>query len=391
MKARGEKVRRLKRSRGKPVRAEDWKRQPLKCKPLILFLLLFSCLSQAAFLGSDYPENDPESPRIQPEPTPRPPRPIPPRENEVADLLQRCRVGTPVHYGGLSVFPILARVSGPSYLTLDAAGGQLSIEETGTVSQVRIRNRASRAAFIMAGEMLVGGKQNRMVSADVVIRPGETVLVSSYCIEEGRWDNRSTRFDSRKSLVTPELRARAASSASQRSVWESAANSASRLKVQSDSQDLQAVYDSDEIRRRIAPYRPHWRPIWRQRPIGLVVCRFGHVIGAELFSNESVFQSLRDKIIDSYVLDRLQYHHHHGHWHVGQQAVQNFLRNAQFAQVSYHSTPGAGRGLRLSGVITGAGLSVSGQVVHLSLHAGRVHVPHPHPHPIPEPLPQSRR
>jgi hypothetical protein len=369
-------------------------RSQLPPRPILLGLLFLALLGQAAFLGSDYPDKDPQD-RVRPEPRPPRPRPIPPpSENEVADLLRRCRVGTPVHYDGLSVFPILARVSGPGYLSLDGAIGQLAIEETGTVSQVRIRNRASRPVFIMAGEMLIGGKQNRMVSADVVIRPDETVIVSSYCIEEGRWDNRASSFSSRKSLVTPEIRARAANSADQRSVWESVAKSASRLQVESESQDLQAVYDSEAIRRRIAPYRPHWHPIWRQRPIGLVVCRFGQVVGAELFSNESLFQSLRDKIIDSYVLDRLQYHHHHHarDWHAGHQAAENFLRRAQGAHLSYHSTPGAGRGLRLSGPVTGAGLSVSGQVVHLSLHAGHIHLPPPHPHPIPvpEPYPMPR-
>jgi hypothetical protein len=157
--------------------------------------------------------------------------------------------------------------------------------------------------------------------------------------------------------------------------------------VHSESQDLQAIYDSAEVRRRIAPYRHQWQPIWRQRPIGLVICRFGKIIGAELFSNESVFQNLRGKILDSYVLDRLQYHRH-GNWPTSKGAVENFLRNSQTAHISYHSTPGAGRGIRLSGIVTGAGLSVSGQLAHLSLHATAVHLPHPHPIPVPYPMPR---
>ena len=39
----------------------------------------------------------------------------------------------------------------------------------------------------MAGEVVKGGKQDRVIAQDVVLAPGETIDLNAFCVEKNRW------------------------------------------------------------------------------------------------------------------------------------------------------------------------------------------------------------
>ena len=276
-------------------------------------LLLFGGMLFAAYLDSDYSE-DSQRPTPVPPPIPRPlPPPVPPSppafRNEPAELVRLCTVGRPYHYRGFTIFPLSLRYEPDNrrYLTLDQAlgRGSLRIQETGRVSELDVANLGQASVFLLAGEILVGGRQNRMVGQDIVIPPGTQVRVPVYCVEKGRWAGRDDAFASKSGLTLPGLRAAAGRGESQDRVWHEVARSSEAAKAPSRTEDFQAVYDADHVRKEIAGYHDAFRACWRQRLAGFVVCHGEQIVGAELFGNCDLFEGLRDKLLASYALDHI--------------------------------------------------------------------------------------
>ena len=62
-------------------------------------------------------------------------------------------------------------------------GGDVS----GRVNKLIANNVSSDTIFIMAGEVVKGGKQDRVIAQDVVIAPGEKIDLNAFCVEKNRW------------------------------------------------------------------------------------------------------------------------------------------------------------------------------------------------------------
>jgi hypothetical protein len=245
--------------------------------------------------------------------------------------------------------------------------GGLAIEDSGRVPEVVVQNRSERRIFLMAGEVVVGGKQNRMIREDVLIPPGERVSVPVYCVEKGRWEGDVREMKARGSMTPPGLRLQAAQKAGQDAVWKEISESARKLSVESKTENLQSFYEEGRVRRQIDEYQKAFRPIWDHRPVGVVVCRFDRIVGAEIFGSSYLFSRLQYKILDSYIVDRLCYPMMERHPRPDVDDVERFLSRVNQARMTYGSTPGEGRSISISGAVNGSALSAGGVVSHLSL------------------------
>jgi hypothetical protein len=58
----------------------------------------------------------------------------------------------------------------------------------------------------LAGEELVGSKQNRIVNTTMLIQAKSTPVIPVSCVEQGRWNYRSPRFSSEERIMSPALR-----------------------------------------------------------------------------------------------------------------------------------------------------------------------------------------
>src|SRR5262249_41694510 len=55
-------------------------------------------------------------------------------------------------------------------------------------------NSSDRMVFLMAGEQLVGAKQNRVLNASIMVPPQSTLSIPVSCVEAGRWRYRTPKF-----------------------------------------------------------------------------------------------------------------------------------------------------------------------------------------------------
>jgi hypothetical protein len=106
----------------------------------------------------------------------------------------QTRIADPLSFENLSVYFIHGKsAGGPVPLTLQEAlaKGSVRLLETGTVNELKIDNTGSEEIFIQAGDIVKGGKQDRVLAMSFVLPPksGE-VPIAAFCVERGRWSAR---------------------------------------------------------------------------------------------------------------------------------------------------------------------------------------------------------
>jgi len=332
----------------------------------------------AAYLQSDVEPSRRVIERHRPIVRPRP------RPNPVRDLAERVETGNPTSYRGLTVFPLVLRSARTSSIwTLDEAlsGGWLDIVEKqdAQVAHVRVRNRSGQYVFLMAGEILAGGKQDRIVRDDVLLPPNSRAVdVPVYCGEQDRWTVTPGTFRGDGTLAAPRLRRMAAKAESQGSIWSEIDSQMKQAGVASATRSYRQVYLDGRMDSMLREYAVELRRIPRGQTVGAVFVSRGRIVGCDLFTDPGLLDRLWDKICRSYASDLVKdWHAPRRHRPVGitRRDVQRFLERIADARIHRTTTPGVGDLYRLGGAVDGHALTWRSRVVHCGAFPGYVRVP----------------
>jgi hypothetical protein len=288
-------------------------------------------------------------------------------------LLAGVRVGSPMRYENLTVFPLfVAGPAGRQYLPLDEAiqSGQVRVEEKGKgeVNTVRVRNAGKSYVFGIAGEIVSGAKQDRMLQDDLLLPPGSGWLdVPVYCTEHGRWAGASLEFGAKGQVVAGRVRERAAKSPSQADVWDEVEQSRSALNVRSATGAFAGVYEEPAVQRRVDEYARRFDqlPEAASGAAGVLVAVGSRIVCVDLFGSPALFRRMWPKLLRSYVIDAVS---QSADGSMTERRAREFLRAAALSSASSIPSVGAGSLKRLrSAVATGSTLLFGREVVHLDL------------------------
>ena len=306
--------------------------------------------------------------------------PVPGTEDEsvktIRSAVSGLRVGRPVSHGGLTLFPLVPGKDGGSgkkigeIRTMDEAleAGSLVIRETGrgVVGTLIGEDRGDAPVLLMAGEILAGGKQNRTLRQDVLLPPRSgDISIPTYCVEEGRWREKTTKFDSGGTLAHPSLRKEALRAAPQAKIWQEVREHSQSAGVHSSTGDVQAYYGDKKVAQAMEKGA---EAIERQGfpadAVGVVAVRGDRVIGLDLFAGPSLFAKLRRKVIKTYLLE--------DPWKIktGRSSAKEVAAIlGHISDRDWESVPSAGVGrlFRMEGKSAGAALVYRGGVVHLAV------------------------
>ena len=115
-----------------------------------------------------------------------------------------------------------------------------------------VENRSKSHVLLLAGEILLGGKQNRVLSEDILLPPASGPRnIGVYCVEQGRWAGRA-HFDAKGSFAAPGLRSSVMEKAPQGRIWAEVERYARRAQAASPTQSYQEVYEKPEVREHLA-------------------------------------------------------------------------------------------------------------------------------------------
>jgi hypothetical protein len=124
------------------------------------------------------------------------------------------RISGPVVHENLAIYFVHGpSASGPIPLTLQEAlaNGSAQVRETGNVNQLEVENTGDTEVFIQSGDIVKGGRQDRVLTVSLIIPPHSGAMpIASFCVEQGRWSGRGREDAHRFATATTSVPSREA-------------------------------------------------------------------------------------------------------------------------------------------------------------------------------------
>lgn len=205
------------------------------------------------------------------------------------------------------------------YLSLHQAmlNNQIVISESsvgGSVNTLIGRNLSSDTLFIMSGEILQGGKQDRVIARDMLIPPGEgRVKIPVFCVEKGRWQYKGEANDQKFSeyygMANEHLRDIIDHKKGQQDVWAEVSKSNKRDNVYSTTDAYTEHANNRTFRRAEQEYIDFFQRIFDNDDtvIGVMTITGNRVEGVDLFINNNLFKQEFTKLLYSYIDEAVTY------------------------------------------------------------------------------------
>lgn len=220
----------------------------------------------------------------------------------------------PVVYENLGVFIITGedKLKGAAdYVTLDEAikNEWVIVHETGNVNQLTVENiTPGRTVVILAGAVVKGGKQDRVLGTDLILKPQSgKIPIASFCVEQSRWRRRGNemvdRFNSSSIQVSGKaLRKAVKGGLSQQDVWKNVAEEQKKISqnVREDVQanasptSFQLATENRELQKEVSRYRKALQEIDGRYPdaIGYAVTVNGEFSTADVYASHQLFRKM---------------------------------------------------------------------------------------------------
>jgi hypothetical protein len=303
------------------------------------------------------------------------------------------KVLAPIGHGNLTVFPVVATTSHDTqeFLTLDEGlrSGDVVVSESGNaaplvrprhgirptrynpgdgaeVNRLVLVNNSKHPLILLAGEIVTGGKQDRVIGKDRLV-PAESdpIDLSVFCVEPGRWTATKANFGGFDSAMGgPALRAKVMSDKNQEMVWSEVRKAQSSMVAQlsppmaaavGGTSSYARVMQNDEVKQKVdavaAPLQHDYQSVIKQlhdrNAVGVVVAVNGEIIWADIFANTSLLEKYWPKLVRSYAAEAIVNHSKSTETDV--KAAQRFLDNMDSRREIVESEPGLYRHTEITG------------------------------------------
>lgn len=322
------------------------------------------------------------------------------------------KILAPITHGDLTIFPVVSGKSHDTsdFITLDEGirSGDVVVTEVGNlhssmqrrppyqprpyqgaeVNRLVLVNNSKHPLILLAGEVVTGGKQDRVVGKDRIV-PAESdpVDLSVFCVEHGRWTETSTKFDTHASvMLQPSVRMKAMADQNQQKVWDEVGRtrtamagavaapphpSASPVPGQTSETvtveasaavvELNSISSYAKARENKAvqkqvesitepmqkSYESVIKQLRNQNAVGVVVAVKGHIVWADMFASSALLAKYWPKLLDSYATEALTMPGAHGETSIKE--AETFLQNWQARHEVVDSEPGLYRQRELVG------------------------------------------
>src|SRR6185437_4791976 len=326
---------------------------------------------------------------------------------ESTPLASDYKLLSPISHGDLTIFPVVSAKSHDtsSFLTLDEGirSGEVVVTEVGAIpgmirrrrplpqsySQAEVNrlvlvNNSKRPLILLAGEVVTGGKQDRVVGKDRIV-PAESdpVDLSVFCVEPGRWVASSAKFDTHASVMAqPSVRKRAMVDADQQKVWDEVSSARAGLASKAAPSATSAVnghedvyvagqasaaaelgsttsyarvIENSAVKQQVdsitvpmqKSYESVIKQLRNQNAVGVVVAVKGRIVWADIFASNDLLDKYWPKLLQSYAAEALSASGNSGE--ASMKDAQHFLENWEARHETADSEPGLYRQRELVG------------------------------------------
>lgn len=313
--------------------------------------------------------------------------PLGPERGEAGETGWSYKVLAPIRRSNLTIFPVVTDRSHDTrdFLTLDEGlrSGEVVVSEAGSfqplirgrvrpfpggaqVNRLVLVNNSARPLILLAGEILTGGKQDRVVGKDRIVPPkSDPIDLAVFCVEPQRWVATKDNFGSfHTQMAQPSVRRSAMAEQDQQKVWSevrasaaamaSAASPPAAAEIESTS-SYARVMSNQEVKQRVeavaAPLEQSYQEVMRElrdrNAVGVVVAVNDQIIWADLFASTALLEKYWPKLIRSYAAEALTRPTIPGHPGAG--TAQAFLQDFEARRETVESEPGVYRRTEFAG------------------------------------------
>ncbi|HXZ27772.1 MAG TPA: DUF6569 family protein [Terriglobales bacterium] len=314
------------------------------------------------------------------------------------------KVLAPISHGNLTIFPVVAGTTYDTraFITLDEGlrSGEVVVAESGQVEGLRrgprargysgggaqvnrlvLLNNSDKPLILLAGEIVTGGKQDRVVGKDRIVPPqSDPIDLSVFCVEPGRWVGASAQFDAKATpMAQPSVRKEAMGDKDQQKVWDEVGRSRSAMASAVEAAPAapsayggltggrdaadQVTATSSYARAMDAPaakaqvdavaapiehsYSSLIRELKARNAVGVVVAVNGRLIWADVFASPALLEKYWPKLVRSYAAEAVTTRA--AGKAVSVEAAQDFLEQLQGTREVSESEPGVFRQTEITG------------------------------------------
>ncbi len=253
------------------------------------------------------------------------------------------RVLAPLSSGNLTIFPVVARNTHDTslFITLDEGlrSGEVVVTEAGSVQPLVRRpttvppprigaqvntlllvNNSKKPLLLLAGEIVTGGKQDRVIAKDRIIPPmSDPVDLGVFCVEPGRWTARTDKFSGFSGLAAPNVRNKAMAMKDQQEVWAAVRDSQQKVAANAPAASREVTGTSSyagamggtvlrkEMDKIEVPIQRNYEALLKdlraKNAVGVVVAVNGEILWADIFASTELLEKYWPKLIRSYVTE----------------------------------------------------------------------------------------
>ncbi len=225
-------------------------------------------------------------------------------------------------YKNLKIIPIRPKgwagparvVPGVISLSQGLANGSVVVSERGSaatenVHWLRINNNGTESVYIGSGEIILGGRQDRMVSKDTILPPSrKDQYIPVMCVEEGRWSNKEKKFQY-SNYADPSLRKVLDKSKNQVLVWKEIASQLDKSSVKSPTLAYLAHRSEKKYTPEQDEYLRYFTNAFKTDSsiMGFVCMSGDKVIGCDIYAGSNLFYGELQPLLHGYIEEAIRF------------------------------------------------------------------------------------
>ncbi|HWX93762.1 MAG TPA: DUF6569 family protein [Terriglobales bacterium] len=311
------------------------------------------------------------------------------------------KVLAPIRHGNLTVFPVVGSASHETggFLTLDEGlkSGEVEVTESGSVrGMIRRRphdggvvqptypvhdgaqvnklvlvNNSNRPLLLLAGEIVTGGKQDRVIGKDrIVPADSDPIDLDVFCVEPGRWVGSSSKFEFGSvngAMAAPSVRGSAMADKDQAKVWSQVGKATQTVTVEvqaeaptattelSSTTSYAKVMRNNQVKSKVdavarpieQEYESTIQRLRDRKAVGVVVAVSGEIVWADIFASTNLLEKYWPKLVRSYATEAVVTRAKGAQ--VSEKAAQAFLDDLHGRHETVDSEPGLYRHTEVTG------------------------------------------